>query len=128
MAQAPERTPAHPERFERGHPFRQWKTSHIPGTELTLTGQSRANDKTFFHLPELRCALDAGFAEGRQPETVFFIHTHHGHSKDLDFLAARPADVDIHFFGAACPDDVLVWAHPDSRLSEQHQHGGGRHG
>ncbi|OEJ30866.1 hypothetical protein [Streptomyces subrutilus] len=100
MAQAPERTPAHPERLERGHPFRQWKTWRIPGTELTLAGYSRANDKTFFHIPELRCALDAGLAEGRQPETVF---------------------------GDARPANVMPWAHPDSRLPEQHQHGGGRH-
>ncbi|MET9337949.1 hypothetical protein [Nonomuraea sp. NPDC003804] len=37
----------HPERLERGHPFRQWKTWTLPGTRLTLTGYSRANDKTF---------------------------------------------------------------------------------
>ncbi|MFJ7591741.1 hypothetical protein ACIQZO_31100 [Streptomyces sp. NPDC097617] len=63
MTPAPSRTPAHPERLEQGHPFRQWKTWRIPGTELTLTGYSRANDKT------------------------------------------------------------MLWAHPDSRLPEQHQHG-----
>ncbi|MGP3684271.1 MBL fold metallo-hydrolase [Streptomyces sp. IBSNAI002] len=103
MAQAPERTQAHPERLERGHPFRQWKTWRIPGTELTLTGYSRANDKTFFHIPELRCALDAGLAEGRQPETVFLTHTHHDHAKDLDYLAARPAGVDIHLPAPAVP-------------------------
>ncbi|MFJ3632741.1 MBL fold metallo-hydrolase [Streptomyces sp. NPDC090112] len=103
MTQAPARTPAHPGRLEDGHPFRQWKTWRIPGTELTLTGYSRANDKTFFHVPELRCALDAGLAEGRQPETVFLTHTHHDHSKDLDYLAARPAGVDVHLPAAAVP-------------------------
>lgn len=103
MTQAPSRIPAHPERLEQGHPFRQWKTCRIPGTELTLTGYSRANDKTFFHIPELRCALDAGLAEGRQTDTVFLTHTHHDHSKDLDYLAARPAGVDIHLPAAAVP-------------------------
>ncbi|HEX4812372.1 MAG TPA: MBL fold metallo-hydrolase [Nonomuraea sp.] len=85
-----------PGRLERGHPFRQWKTWRLPGTQLTLTGYSRANDKTFFHVPELKLALDAGLAEGRQPETVLLTHTHLDHSKDLDFLAARPAGADIY--------------------------------
>ncbi|MFE7777067.1 MBL fold metallo-hydrolase [Streptomyces sp. NPDC057445] len=103
MTQAPARQAAHPDRLERGHPFRQWKTWRIPGTELTLTGYSRANDKTFFHIPELRCSLDAGLCEGRQVETVFLTHTHHDHSKDLDHLASRPAGADIHLPAAAVP-------------------------
>jgi hypothetical protein len=65
--------PTHPELLEQGQPFRQWKTWRIPGTELTLTGYSRANDKTFFHVPELRCALDEGLCEGRQPEMASLV-------------------------------------------------------
>ncbi|MFI8101151.1 MBL fold metallo-hydrolase [Streptomyces sp. NPDC086023] len=106
MTQAPSRPPAHPahpELLDAGHPFRQWKTWRMPGTGLTLTGYSRANDKTFFHIPELRCALDAGLAEGRRPETVFLTHTHHDHAKDLDYLAARPGGVDVHLPTAAVP-------------------------
>jgi ribonuclease Z len=84
-----------PERLTDRHPFRQWKTWTMPGTGLTLTGYSRANDKTFFHVPELRCGLDAGLVEGRQVETVLLTHAHLDHAKDLDFLAAREAGVDI---------------------------------
>lgn len=93
----------YPERLDRGHPFRQWKTWPIPGTGLTLTGYSRSNDKTFFHLPELRCSLDAGLAEGRQPETVLLTHAHADHAADLAYLAARPAGVDIHLPAASLP-------------------------
>jgi ribonuclease Z len=85
----------HPERLSAGHPFRQWKTWTMPGSGLTLTGYSRANDKTFFHVPELRCSLDAGLAEGRQVESVFLTHTHLDHAKDLDYLAVRDGGVDI---------------------------------
>ncbi|MDG4786107.1 MBL fold metallo-hydrolase [Micromonospora sp. WMMD1102] len=100
----PDQTPAdHPALLERGHPFRQWKTWRIPGTRLTLTGYSRANDKTFFHVPELRCSLDAGLCEGRQVDTVFLTHTHHDHVKDLDYLATNPAGVDIYLPAAAVP-------------------------
>ncbi|MGK5672180.1 MBL fold metallo-hydrolase [Micromonospora sp. URMC 106] len=100
----PDLTPAdHPARLERGHPFRQWKTWRIPGTSLTLTGYSRANDKTFFHIPELRCSLDAGLCEGRQVDTVFLTHTHHDHAKDLDYLATNPAGVDIYLPAQAVP-------------------------
>ncbi|MGW5345668.1 MBL fold metallo-hydrolase [Streptomyces sp. NPDC004050] len=124
MTQAPARptgpapAPAHPDRLEQGHPFRQWKTWRMPGTGLTLTGYSRANDKTFFHIPELRCALDAGLAEGHRPETVFLTHTHHDHAKDLDHLAARPGGVDIHLPAAALP-----YAEAFLRASAELNHG-----
>ncbi|MEV4755361.1 MBL fold metallo-hydrolase [Micromonospora sp. NPDC049559] len=108
----------HPARLERGHPFRQWKTWRIPGTELTLTGYSRANDKTFFHVPELRCSLDAGLCEGRQVDTVFLTHTHHDHSKDLDYLAANPAGVDIYL-----PSDSVPYVESYLRASAELNHG-----
>jgi ribonuclease Z len=92
--------PGHPDRLSHAHPFRQWKTWRIPGTDFTLTGYSRANDKTFFHIPELRCGLDAGLCEGRQVDTVLLTHTHHDHVKDLDFLATRPG-TDIYLPAAA---------------------------
>ncbi|WP_026413251.1 MBL fold metallo-hydrolase [Actinomadura oligospora] len=108
----------HPARLEQGHPFRQWKTWRIPGTGLTLTGYSRANDKTFFHIPELRCSLDAGLCEGRQVDTVFLTHTHHDHAKDLDYLATNPSGVDIHL-----PADALPYAESYIRASAELNHG-----
>lgn len=108
----------HPERLERGHPFRQWKTWRIPGTDLTLTGYSRANDKTFFHVPELRCALDAGLCEGRQVDTVFLTHTHHDHAKDLDYLATNRAGVDIYL-----PAEAVPYAESYIRASAELNHG-----
>jgi ribonuclease Z len=85
-----------PELLARNHPFRQWKTWTIPGTRLTLTGYSRANDKTFFHIPELRCCIDAGLCEGRQPDTVFLTHTHNDHVADIEFLAGKSTGVEIY--------------------------------
>jgi len=111
-------TQEHPELLERGHPFRQWKTWRIPGTELTLTGYSRANDKTFFHIPELRCSLDAGLCEGRQVDTVFLTHTHHDHSKDLDFLASKPSGTDIYL-----PAEAVPYVESYLRASAELNHG-----
>jgi ribonuclease Z len=107
----------HPDRLEQGHPFRQWKTWRIPGTEFTLTGYSRANDKTFFHIPELRCGLDAGLCEGRQVDTVLLTHTHHDHVKDLDFLAARPG-TDIYL-----PAESVPYVESFLRASAELNHG-----
>ncbi|MFI5910682.1 MBL fold metallo-hydrolase [Dactylosporangium sp. NPDC051541] len=84
-----------PDLLTPGHPFRQWRTWTMPGSGLTLTGLSRANDKTFFHVPQLKLALDAGLVEGRQPETVLLTHTHLDHAKDLDYLAIRPGGAEI---------------------------------
>ncbi|MFB4284533.1 MBL fold metallo-hydrolase [Nonomuraea sp. MTCD27] len=118
MMQVPEQRLDHPELLERGHPFRQWKTWRIDGTELTLTGYSRANDKTFFHIPELRCSLDAGLCEGRQVDTVFLTHTHHDHSKDLDFLASSGADIYL-------PAESVPYAESYLRASAELNHGAG---
>ncbi|SCL61379.1 ribonuclease Z [Micromonospora citrea] len=100
---ARDRARTRPGRLEHGHPFRQWKTWRMPGAGLTLTGYSRANDKTFFHIPELRCSLDAGLCEGRRVDTVFLTHTHLDHAKDLDFLAADPGGTDIHLPAESVP-------------------------
>lgn len=92
-----------PRLLEEGHPFRQWKTWEIPGTALTLTGYSRANDKTFFHVPELRCCVDAGLCEGRQPDTIFLTHTHNDHVADIEFMVGKPTGVDLYAPRAAAP-------------------------
>ncbi|MER7788307.1 MBL fold metallo-hydrolase [Streptomyces sp. NPDC097640] len=119
MGQAPKPSARNPERLEQGHPFRQWKTWEIPGTGFTLTGYSRANDKTFFHIPELRCSLDAGLCEGRQVDTVLLTHTHHDHVKDLDFLASR-AGTDIYL-----PAEAVPYVESFLRASAELNHGAG---
>jgi ribonuclease Z len=86
----------HASPLREGHPFRQWRTWTAPGSGLTLTGYSRANDKTFFHVPRLRLGLDAGLVEGIRPETVLLTHAHLDHVKDLDYLATRPGGVDLY--------------------------------
>ncbi|MDG6105006.1 hypothetical protein Daura_32975 [Dactylosporangium aurantiacum] len=94
---------AHAELLERGHPFRQWKSWPIPGAGVTMSGYSRSNDKTFFHLPELRAGIDCGLVEGWQPDLVFLTHTHMDHSKDLDYVAVKETGVDIYLPAAALP-------------------------
>lgn len=119
MTQTDEPGAGRPERLERGHPFRQWKTWRVPGTRFTLSGYSRANDKTFFHVPELRLALDAGLCEGRQADTVLLTHTHHDHVKDLDFLASRPG-TDVYL-----PAEAVPYAESFLRASAELNHGAG---
>lgn len=82
--------------LREGHPFRQWKAWAIPGTRLTVAGYSRSNDKTFFHLPQLRCSIDAGLCEGRRPAAVLLTHTHHDHAADLEYLASKEGGVDVY--------------------------------
>ncbi|MFF3013173.1 hypothetical protein [Streptomyces sp. NPDC057939] len=131
MTQAPARTPAHPERLEHGHPFRQWKTWRTPATELTLTGYSRADDKTFFHLAARPAGVDVHLPAAALPFVATF---QKASAEPPDHATAYDpaAGCRLHgvrgavdaFFGDRRPDDVLLWAHPDNRLPEQHQHGG----
>ncbi|MGA4542545.1 MBL fold metallo-hydrolase [Uniformispora flossi] len=122
MIDSASETPLPPvELLGHGHPFRQWKTWRMPGADLTLTGYSRANDKTFFHVPELRCALDAGLCEGRRVDTVFLTHTHHDHVKDLDFLAvnaATAAGAEVYV-----PAEAVPYVEAYLRTSAQLNHG-----
>jgi len=84
------------------NPGRQWKTLKFgPKNTLTLTGYSRAADRTFFYIPELRIGLDAGTCAGLQPEFVFITHSHIDHSKEVPWMALREQGVHIH-----CPEAV----------------------
>lgn len=69
------------------HPFRQWLEWQIPGSDFSIQGYSRAGDKTFFYLPQLKICLDAGLAEGRQGEIVFLTHCHNDHIADIEYLS-----------------------------------------
>lgn len=75
--------------LKQGHPFRQWRKWKIPSTNLTIEGYSRAGDKTFFYIPQLRLCLDASLAEGRQGDYVLITHTHNDHIADVEYLASR---------------------------------------
>ena len=54
------------------NPTRVWKTWNLPAKAggYQIVGFSRAADRTFFHVPEMKIALDAGGCRGRQPDTV----------------------------------------------------------
>jgi ribonuclease Z len=68
------------------NPNREWKKYKI-SDHYTMCGFSRAADRTFFHLPELRMSLDAGGCRGRQPDFVFITHAHNDHSMDVWYIS-----------------------------------------
>jgi ribonuclease Z len=67
-------------------PNRVWKKYKL-NNQTTICGYSRAADRTFFHLPEMRMSLDAGGCRGRQPDFVFVTHAHNDHSMDVWYMA-----------------------------------------
>lgn len=85
------------------NPYRKWKTYKTStNPKLTITGYSRAADKTFLHVPELKLGLDAGTVNGRQPEVVFLTHTHIDHSKDLAYICQRKGGCTVY-----CPKEAV---------------------
>lgn len=68
------------------NPARDWKKCTI-NQQYSMLGYSRAADRTFFFVPELKMGLDAGGSRGRQPDYVFLTHSHIDHSADLWYLA-----------------------------------------
>lgn len=67
-------------------PEREWK-KYALGPNWTMVGYSRAADRTFFYIPELKLGLDAGGCRGRQPDYTFITHTHIDHSIDSWYIA-----------------------------------------
>lgn len=53
-------------------PTRVWKSWKFPAKAggFQIVGFSRAADRTFFHIPDMKISLDAGHCRGRQPDTV----------------------------------------------------------
>jgi len=85
------------------NPSRQWRTHKLcQKPSLTLTGYSRAADKTFLHIPELKLGLDAGVCNGRQPEIVLLTHTHIDHSKDIGYMCQRDKGTTVY-----CPTKAV---------------------
>ena len=84
-------------------PTREWKMTPICSKPpLTLVGYSRSADRTFFHVPELRLALDAGESRGRQPQFICLTHSHIDHSKGIPYLLLRE-----HGSVCLCPQEAV---------------------
>eukprot|EP01105_Mastigella_eilhardi_P022641 TRINITY_DN5601_c0_g1_i1.p1 TRINITY_DN5601_c0_g1~~TRINITY_DN5601_c0_g1_i1.p1 ORF type:complete len:309 (-),score=75.41 TRINITY_DN5601_c0_g1_i1:1002-1928(-) len=84
------------------NPWREWRSASLPcgrGWKLSVEGYSRAADKTFLYVRELRLALDAGVCGSRTPPWVFVTHAHEDHIGDMPFMAKRKDGVVIF-----CPD------------------------
>lgn len=71
-------------------PIRQWQTMSICNNLYTLTGYSRAADRTMLYIPQLKLCLDAGDGRGRQPKYVFVTHTHKDHCFDIGNMSMKP--------------------------------------
>ncbi|KAL6050471.1 Ribonuclease Z [Balamuthia mandrillaris] len=90
---------------KKTNPDREWRTWKFPNHALTLTGYSRAADRTFFHVPEMKIGLDAGLLRGRQPEWVFLTHSHIDHAKDIPWVCKREGGMTLF-----CPEEVVPLA------------------
>jgi len=73
------------------NPNRVWKKWTFPANAggFTMVGYSRAADRTFLHIPELKISLDAGHCRGRQTDHVFVTHTHMDHVKDIAYMCKK---------------------------------------
>jgi len=82
-----------------------------------MVGFSRAADRTFLHIPEMRISLDAGHCRGRQTEHVFVTHTHMDHVKDISYMCKKE-NVVVH-----CPtsaiDNLRAYIHAEFVLDWQ---------
>ena len=67
----------------------KWK---IPDTSYTITGHSRAGERTGFCLPTQGIFFDAGIHCWNIPKLIFITHTHTDHSFALPMITA---DLDL---------------------------------
>mmetsp|Transcript_7838 Transcript_7838/g.11456 ORF Transcript_7838/g.11456 Transcript_7838/m.11456 type:complete len:374 (-) Transcript_7838:4-1125(-) len=83
----------------------------IPGTNWTITGHSRALERTGFWIPELRVVLDAGIdlptGSGARPLAVMVTHGHIDHCNALPMLLRhqeKSSDPPVEIF---CPGNII---------------------
>lgn len=73
-------------------------THDIPGTQWTITGHSRALERTGFWIPQLRFLFDAGVdlptGCGARPLAIFVTHGHIDHCNALPMLLRHHEDCD----------------------------------
>jgi len=88
------------------NPDRTWHTWKFPNKvgPWNLTGYSRAADKTFLWIPELKISLDCGLCRGRQPENSFLTHTHTDHSKDVGWICQKETGMNLY-----CPIEATTF-------------------
>ena len=93
----------------------------VPGTDWTITGHSRALERTGFWIPELRVLLDAGVdlptnAGGARPAAIFVTHGHIDHMNALPVLLRHMNDGDerVH---VCCPAQIQYRLRQFAQLS-----------
>ena len=79
--------------------FRAWKMKPF---NFTLLGYSRAADKTYFCIPQLKLALDGGYCRGRLQNNLFLTHGHFDHSADIAYMTTHKKGMTIY-----CPKQIV---------------------
>lgn len=69
-------------------PSREWSITQL-GKGFTLEGYSRAAEKTFLYIPEMKLGLDCGTVSGRQPQYTLLTHGHDDHSRDIPWVSQK---------------------------------------
>jgi ribonuclease Z len=73
-----------------------WKQSRTLSNGLTLSGYSRAADRSCFMIKEWKVFLDAGLSTYTAPAAIFITHSHCDHSFHLPMILVGTRDVPVY--------------------------------
>eukprot|EP01084_Bolivina_argentea_P135460 238676_1 len=82
-------------------PTRTFKAWKMKGCNFTLQGYSRAADKTYFCVPQMKLGLDGGYCRGRLQNNLFLTHGHFDHSHDIPYMTTHQKGMNIY-----CPNEI----------------------
>jgi len=105
-----------------------WREQKLPVSGLSLSGYSKAADKTAFYLKEYKWFLDAGTVESQTPKRVFITHCHQDHTMHVPLMLTHRWDVDIYCPSSTAPflNNYLIAAtelNENAKIEADRKHG-----
>eukprot|EP01121_Diplochlamys_sp_Union-15-3_P009438 TRINITY_DN2573_c0_g1_i1.p1 TRINITY_DN2573_c0_g1~~TRINITY_DN2573_c0_g1_i1.p1 ORF type:complete len:209 (+),score=23.16 TRINITY_DN2573_c0_g1_i1:74-700(+) len=83
--------------------FKKWREQKLPSIGITLSGHSKAAERTAFYVNEHKWFFDAGVIDCQNPKTVFISHCHQDHTMSVPLMLTHKWTLDVYAPASTAP-------------------------